>query len=109
MHGSDLRRKHRHNESALALARDPCFISPREYRGEPDLHTELVCPQQQIGQQRARAHLIRELDQDAESEILMDQRLPDIQDASLCPAEDLHQRMRHSHAVVSGDVDKQNL
>src|SRR5690606_23839424 len=78
--GADLARQQSDYMTSLALAADPLPVVLFRDRGETHLLVQLVGSEQQILEHRLRAAVVRNLDEYAERQSVVDHRLADIED-----------------------------
>ena len=102
------RAEHRDDVAALALRQHPVAVFLARHRGEADLHAEPVRFEQQVGEQRRRLHLVGQLDQHAERQRVVNQRLADVENAHLAAGQNRGQRVRDARMIVAGDVDAED-
>ena len=107
--GADLTRQQRHDMARLALATDPLAVVVFGDRGETYLLIELVGGEQQILEHRLGAAVVRNLDEDAERQGVVDYRLADIEDVHPALSQHAGDGCGKSGAILAGDIDQDDF
>ena len=107
--GADLARQQGDDMTGLALAADPLPIVVFGDRGEAHLLIEFIGGEQQILEHRLRAAIVRNLDEDAERQGVVDHRLADIENVHPALSQHAGDGSSESGAVFAGDIDQDDF
>src|SRR5690606_20046012 len=107
--GTDLARQQSDDMTSLALTADPLPVVLFRDRGETHLLVQLVGSEQQILEHRLRAAVVRNLDEDAERQGVVDHRLTDIEDVHPALSQHTRDGSGESGAVFAGDIDQDDF
>ncbi|MNN09360.1 hypothetical protein D3C81_1222380 [compost metagenome] len=93
----------------LALPADPLQVILFRYRGEAHLLVELVGREQHILEHRGCLLGIRDFDEDAERQGVVDHRLADVENVHPATREDARDGGGQARAIFPGNVDQDDF
>ncbi|MNO91331.1 hypothetical protein D3C76_828720 [compost metagenome] len=93
----------------LALAVDPLLVIVLGNRGETHLLVQLVAREQHVLEHRGRQLGVRDFDQDAERQGVVDHRLADVEDVHATLGQHAGDGRGETGAVFPGDVDQDDF
>ena len=107
--GGDFARQQGDDMPSLALATDPLLIISLGYRSKAHLLIELVGGKEDVLEHRRGALVIRDLDQNAERQGVMDHRLANIEDIHPALGQHAGDGGSQTGTIFAGDIDQDDF